>query len=94
MTLETETKILDVTAEDIANGRPGDPWNCPFALAARRLFGLPGPVLPQGVVTRSGKEGAEIWWLEEAGTNAIAEYDQTGVMQPGQYTITRRRRPE
>jgi hypothetical protein len=87
MTLETETKILDVTAEDIANGRPFDPWDCPFALAARRLFGLDNDDLyvDNWTVVRSR---TEIWWLEEAGTNAIAEYDQTGVMQPGQYTIT------
>lgn len=31
---------LEVTTEDIANGKPSDPRSCPVALAAQRLLGV------------------------------------------------------
>jgi hypothetical protein len=33
-------KTIEVTAEDIANGRPGSPGECPIALAIKRTFNV------------------------------------------------------
>ncbi len=83
-----ETKILDVTPEDISNGRRQSNHGCPFALAARRLFGTDAiSVIPTRI--RVGTYPSdERWTLDEAGTAAIDHYDSTGEMLPGQYTLT------
>lgn len=31
--------LINVTQEDINNGKSGSPWSCPIALAGKRVFG-------------------------------------------------------
>lgn len=88
----TETRALDVLQEDIDNGKRGSARNCPFALAARRLF--PGwesvTVVPSDVQLVNWEPGYafEQWDLDAAGRSTALTYDTTGNMKPGSYTLT------
>lgn len=85
----SETKILSVTAQDIAGGEESDAVRCPFALAAQRLFGTHATAVPADILVWSWPDTA-YWDLDEKAVAAIRHYDQTGEMEPGEYTITRR----
>jgi hypothetical protein len=88
---ETETKTLTVTQEDIdAGGHSAQ--NCPFALAARRLFpGWPSvTVVPRNIYLSNWEPCRfEQWDLDAEGTAAILRYDATEMMEPDSYTLTR-----
>lgn len=96
-TIETETRTLEVTQEDIDQGQPNSARDCPFARAARRLFpgwdhvsvayGLGGTVNVQ--LYRFGLNFAlEEWLIDAEGTVAIRSYDGGAGMAPGTYTLT------
>jgi hypothetical protein len=88
---ETETRVLNVTHADIRAGKRGSARNCPFALAARRLFSGWFVTVVPGDVHLSGPEpehAFEQWDLDAAGRSAISDYDITGHIEPGSYTLT------
>jgi hypothetical protein len=89
---EPETRTLEVLQEDIdAGGRTV--YNCPFALAARRLFPewASVTVTPDDVLCARGS-GHEyesgLWNLDAAGGAAVRRYDEGESMEPGAYTLT------
>jgi hypothetical protein len=88
----TETRTLDVTQEDIGNGKRGSARKCPFALAAQRLFPgwsvtvVPGDVHLYGL--EPGPPVFEQWDIDAAGKAAVVRYDTTGSIEPGSYTLT------
>jgi hypothetical protein len=90
---ETETKTLTVTQEDI-NADGLGARDCPFALAARRLF--PGwssvTVISHDIHLTNGTGKFESWDLDAEGTAAIRRYDTAREMEPGSYTLTLGRR--
>lgn len=74
--------VLDVTAEDIREGVPGDCDRCPLARAARRQF--PGFHIGTDFCGLAGR-----WWRNAPDTQSfIQRFDRGFVVKPGQYVMT------
>lgn len=97
-TTETETRTLEITQEDIDRGQPNAAHDCPFARAARRLFGCHWGHVSVGYglggtvnihLHKFGLNAAfEEWLIDAAGPAAIRSYDAGAGMGPGTYTLT------
>lgn len=72
------TLRVEVTAEDIALGKPGDPFSCPVALAVRRASG----VVNVGVGRLTARVRDTVYNLPHYVTDWIDAYDISLVAQP------------
>lgn len=80
--------VIEVSAEDIANGIPTAACSCPVALAVHRLLG------PGEVTVTADAHGAWIeadgstWVLLDPGHRFIELFDDGLPVQPGTFTAT------
>lgn len=82
------TKVtIDVTAEDIENGRRYDGCKCPIALAATRA-GLADPNVSKTDVFFGPQRGRDCISLPPRARKFVVDYDNDGLAEPFTFEIS------
>jgi hypothetical protein len=76
--------LVDITSEDISEGKPGSCGKCPIALAATRAMGRQVTV---GATTIGEFFGTRYWNLPEIAMNFIADFDCDRPVKPFSFPI-------
>lgn len=82
---------VEITAEDIAKGRPFCPVGCPAAIAIRRAIGQEAEVSVGGAsvgVFLSGGEDYYVWTPSASLTRWIRRFDVGVGVKPGRFCLT------
>lgn len=88
-----ETRTITATADDVANGEPGDARKCPFALAAARMFPDARVLASTIGIDVYYKNGMIETWADASGrlTEWMHRFDKRQEVRPATFTITRTR---
>lgn len=79
-------KTINVTQEDINNGKPGEPSYCPIALAAQRV--IPERVRVRTRIMNIGKYGETVVSLPIVAVEFVEDFDAHCKVQPFSFEIT------
>lgn len=76
------SNIVNVTAQDIKNGRVGDPCSCPIARAINRKRGYSRARVGYSLLIAHTPEGLRKFYLPFHVTQKVLDFDQGESVQP------------